>query len=384
MTEPLPEHTEDAGHDILPSSTHAGGRRRAERSRRGGCLPMLLVIVLFCGIVAWFARGAIADVKDMLAGPEDFAGPGSGEVTFVIDPGQSVASMGAELEDLGVVASSDAFVDAAAKDDRSTKIQAGTYLLKNKMKAADVVAILVDPSKIAQDTVTIPEGKRTSDVVKILAKGTDFKAKEFQAVLADPAALGLPASAGGNPEGYLFPATYTITPADTPQTILAAMVAKGESVMADLDLDAAAQKVGLSAHEVLTVASMLEFEASRNEDFPKVARAIYNRLDQGMALQSDATVAFANGLSGEVWTTADQRDIDSPYNTYANEGLPPGPIGNPGEATIDAALHPVDGPWLYWVVVDLKTGETVFSSTLAEHNAATERLREYCKTSDAC
>jgi UPF0755 protein len=383
MTEPLPEHVEDAGHDLLPG-TAAGGRRRAEKRRRGGCLPMLLVVVLFCGIVAWFARGAIADVKDMFAGPEDYAGPGSGEVTFVIDPGQSVSSMGAELEDLGIVKSSEAFVDAAAKNSRSTRIQAGTYVLKSRMKAADVVTILVDPSQLAQDTVTIPEGKRTSDIVKILAKNTGFKAKQFQAVLADPAALGLPASAGGNPEGYLFPATYTITPSDTPQTILAAMVAKGQSVMQDLGLDAQAQALGLTAHEVLTVASMLEFEANRTEDYPKVARAIYNRLDKGMALQSDATVAYANGLSGEVWTTSAQRDIDSPYNTYAHTGLPPGPIGNPGQATIDAALHPVDGPWLYWVVVNLKTGETVFSTTLAEHNAATERLREYCKTSDAC
>ncbi|GAA3542321.1 endolytic transglycosylase MltG [Nocardioides daeguensis] len=387
MTEPLSDNVapDDAvGHDILPVSTPAGGRRRAAKKRRGGCLPILLVAVLFCGLVAWFARGAIADVKDMLAGPEDFAGPGQGQVTFVIDPGQSVGSMGAELEDLGVVASSEAFVDAAAKDSRSTRIQAGTYLLKSRMKAADVVAILVDPSQMAQDTVTIPEGKRTSDIVKILAKNTDFKAAQFEAVLADPAALGLPPSAGGNPEGYLFPATYTITPADTPQTILAAMVAKGQAVMKDLDLDAQAQNVGLTAHEVLTVASMLEFEANRDQDYPKVARAIYNRLDQDMALQSDATVAYANGLSGEVWTTSAQRDIDSPYNTYANRGLPPGPIGNPGEATIDAALHPADGPWLYWVVVNLKTGETVFSTTLAEHNAATERLREYCTTSDAC
>jgi len=383
MTEPHPEQVEAIGHDLLPG-TPAGGRRRAEKRRRGGCLPMLLVVLVFCAIVAWFARGAIADVKDMFAGPEDYAGPGSGEVTFVIDPGQSVSSMGAELEDLGVVKSSDAFVDAAAKDGRSTKIQAGTYLLKSRMKAADVVTILVDPSQMSQETVTIPEGKRTSDIVKILAKNTDFKAKQFQAVLADPAALGLPASAEGNPEGYLFPATYTITPADTPQSILAAMVAKGQSVMTELGLDAQAEQVGLTAHEVLTVASMLEFEANRTEDYPKVARAIYNRLDIDMALQSDATVAYANGLSGEVWTTSEQRDIDSPYNTYKHTGLPPGPIGNPGKATIDAALHPADGPWLYWVVVNLKTGETVFSTTLAEHNAATERLREYCKTSDAC
>ena len=129
---------------------------------------------------------------------------------------------------------------------------------------------------------------------------------------------------------------------------------------------------------------MLEFEARLTEDYPKVARTIYNRLDADMALQSDATVAYANGLSGEVWTTADQRSVDSPYNTYLHKGLPPGPIGNPGQRTIEAALNPADGDWLYWVVINLKTGKTVFSETLAEHNAATEKLREYCRSSDAC
>ncbi|UUW88307.1 endolytic transglycosylase MltG [Nocardioides sp. WV_118_6] len=366
-----------------PVSTAPGGRRRAKK-RRSGCLPMLLVVVLFCAIVAWFARGAIADVKNMLAGPDDYSGPGTGEVILVIDPGQSVRSMGDELEKLDVVASADAFVDAAADNDRSTAIQAGTYLLKKKMKASDVVEILVDPSKMARETVTIPEGKRLDDIVKILAKNTEFTAKQYRKVLADPAALGLPESAGGNPEGYLFPATYVVTPVDTPQTILAGMVEKWKTTASSLDLDAQAQKLGLTAHEVLTVASILEFEANRTQDYPKVARAIYNRLDDGMRLQSDATVAYANGLSGEVWTTSQQRDIDSPYNTYAHEGLPPGPIGNPGEETMNAALHPADGPWLFWVVVNLKTGETVFSTTLAEHNAATERLREYCRTSDAC
>ena len=387
LPEPAPEPGSEPGSEpaLVPGTEPVvGGRRRAARKRRSGCLPMLFVVVLFCAIVAWFARGAISDVKDMLAGPEDYPGPGSGEVVLVIDPGQSVTSMGEELKSLGVVASAKAFVNAASDNPKSTSIQAGTYLLKKKMKAADVVTILVDPSKMAKETVTIPEGMRLDAIVKTLVKKTEFKEPQYRKVLADPAALGLPPSAGGNPEGYLFPATYVITPADTPTTILKAMVDKWKSTAATLDLDARAQKLGLTAHEVLTVASMLEFEANRTQDYPKVARAIYNRLDKDMALQSDATVAYANGLSGEVWTTSQQRQIDSPYNTYLHKGLPPGPIGNPGEATLNAALHPANGPWLFWVVVNLKTGETVFSTTLAEHNAATERLRQYCQTSDAC
>ena len=101
-------------------------------------------------------------------------------------------------------------------------------------------------------------------------------------------------------------------------------------------------------------------------------------------LQSDATVSYANKVSGEIWTTQAMRNNASPYNTYQHTGLPPGPIGNPGETTLKAALNPATGTWLYWIVVNLKTGKTVFSNTLAEHNAAKQQFIEYCKTSDAC
>jgi UPF0755 protein len=134
----------------------------------------------------------------------------------------------------------------------------------------------------------------------------------------------------------------------------------------------------------MTIASILEYEGSRDEDYPKIARAIYNRLDKGMALQSDATVAYANNLSGTVWTTQAERDNPSPYNTYVHTGLPPGPIGSPGEKTIEAALNPAEGPWIYWLVVNLKTGETRFNTTLEGHNQDKAVLQEYCSKSDAC
>jgi UPF0755 protein len=103
-----------------------------------------------------------------------------------------------------------------------------------------------------------------------------------------------------------------------------------------------------------------------------------------MPLQSDATVSYASGISGQIWTSASQRANSSPYNTYQHTGLPPGPIGSPGAKTLEAAMHPASGPWLYWVVVNLRTGETVFSTTLAEHNRAVEQFRQYCQTSSAC
>jgi UPF0755 protein len=166
--------------------------------------------------------------------------------------------------------------------------------------------------------------------------------------------------------------------------VILAVVERTKQVEKDLGITKKARALGYTVDQIMTVASILEYEASRDEDYPKVARAIYNRLDIGMALQSDATVAFANNLSGTVYTTPAQRQIDSPYNTYKYTGLPPGPIGSPGEKTIKAALDPAQGDWLYWVVVNLETGETRFNSTFAGHQRDVAAFHQYCETSDAC
>jgi len=386
MTEREPEHVEpgeDVGHALLPG-TPAGGRRRATRKRRGGCLPILVVVVLFCALVAWFARGAISDVKEMFAGPEDFAGPGSGEVTFVIDPGQTVRSMGAELEELGVVASTDAFVDAAAQDDRSTRIQAGTYLLKREMKAADVVAILVDPANVSTTTVTVPEGLRVVDIVALIAKNTDFTKKDLDAALRSPE-LGLPDYAGQNPEGYLFPATYTISPDDTAASLLKDMVDRWKKAAADAGLDAAAQRLGYTPHELMTIASLVQVEGKTADDMAKIARVILNRVEnpgtagQTGRLQIDATVDYALDRKLTVGLTQEEREnTDSPYNTFRVVGLPPGPISAPGDDAIKAALDPPAGDWYYYVTVNLRTGETKFAASYEEFLRYRDELRDYC------
>ncbi|MDQ6526819.1 endolytic transglycosylase MltG [Nocardioides sp. LHD-245] len=385
MTEQPPMEPVEPGEDLgLLPGTPAGGRRRAAKQRRSSCLPILLVVVLFCALVAWFARGAISDVKDMFAGPEDFSGPGSGEVTFVIDPGQTVGSMGAELEDLGVVASGEAFVDAAAKDDRSTKIQAGTYLLKNEMKAADVVAILVDPANVSTETVTVPEGLRVVDIVDLLAKKTDFGKKELNAALRSPD-LGLPEYADGNPEGYLFPATYTISPDDTAAGFLKTMVDRWKRAADDAGLDAAAQRLGYTPHELMTIASLVQVEGKTADDMAKIARVILNRVENpGTAgqigrLQIDASVDYALGRKLTVGLTqAERENTDSPYNTFRVAGLPPGPISAPGDDAITAAMNPPAGDWYYYVTVNLRTGETKFATSYNEFLSYTSELRDYC------
>ncbi|WP_322938602.1 endolytic transglycosylase MltG [Nocardioides bizhenqiangii] len=361
----------------------AGGRRK---KRFSGCLPMLVFVVIGALLVFAAFRYVVMPAWDeFFADPEDYEGPGSGEVVFVVKQGQSVPSMGDELEDLGVVASSEAFVDAAEdRDEESRGIQAGTYLLKEQMKASDVVAILVDPDNMAQATVTVPEGLRAVDVIDRLAEGTDFSKKQFERALGNTKALGLPDYAEGNPEGYLFPATYTITPGDTPASILRAMVARWEQAASDLDLEAAAEEVGYEPHEIMTVAALVQAEG-RGRDMSKIARVIYNRVEnpgtagQAGYLQIDATVDYALGRPLTVGLTQEERETaPGPYNTFRNTGLPPGPIGNPGEEAINAALNPADGEWYYYVTVNLNTGRTKFAESYEEFLTYQQELRDWC------
>ncbi len=155
------------------------------------------------------------------------------------------------------------------------------------------------------------------------------------------------------------------------------------AVEKDLDLTAQARKLGFTAEQILTVASILEYEANRSEDYPKVARVLYNRLDQDMMLQLDSTVSYVSKRKGDVFTTAAERASPSLYNTYNHKGLPPGPIGSPGAETIKAALSPAKGTWLFFVP-DYENKTTTFSTTLAEHNKAVAKLQEYCRTHKEC
>lgn len=363
------------------------GSRRADvsRPRRArGCLPMLLVLVLVVGGL-WFGGGwAVDKVKGLVGENADYPGPGSGSVTVQVHTGDTSAAIGRTLKEAGVVKSVGAFTDAAVADERSRSIQVGYYQLKKEMRARDALAVLVDPKNLIQARVTIPEGSRVKDVVAAIAKHSDITAAQVRAALKDTAAIGLPAEAGGNVEGFLFPATYTVVPGETAQQLLRQMVAKTKQVEQDLDLKAKADALGHTPEEIFTIASIIEHEGSRAADYPKIARAIYNRLDDGMRLQSDATVNYANNRSGSVFTSDADRSNPSPYNTYVHTGLPPGPIGSPGEATLKAALNPAEGDWLYWITVNLKTGETRFNETYEGHLQDLEVLREYCRTSDAC
>ncbi len=388
MTEP--EDTPVALEEHLQAQSVGGARRRRTRSRRlRSCLPVLLVLAVVGGLGYVGVTKGLELLRDQFASAEDFPGPGRGKVVFEVVSGDSIAAMGRNLKAGGVVASVESFTTAASGEPAAAGIQPGFYQLKKEMAARDALAVLVNPDAIISTAVAVPEGLRVVDIVDLLVKETDFSQAQFEKVLANPKALGLPDYAGGEPEGYLFPATYSFGPDATPKSILRSMVARWEQSAADADLDARAEELGYTPHELMTIASMVEAEG-RGDDMPKVARVIYNRLENvGTAgtvglLQIDATVAYALGENLGVALTQEQLAVDSPYNTRVVKGLPPGPIDNPGDAAIAAAADPAEGDWYYYVTVDLATGETKFAETPEEFADYKAEFLEYCETSDAC
>jgi UPF0755 protein len=359
------------------------GRRRSRKSRSvPGCLAVLVALAVIVGGLYFVVTWGVDKIGDQFSSAADYPGPGHGKVTFEVKSGDSAGAIGRRLKAAGVVESVDAFIDAANGNPDWSSLQAGYFPLKKEMAADDVVTILVDPSNMVKSTVTVREGLRTVDTVAVLAKETDFSKKDFEKVLDHPEQLGLPDYANGNPEGYLFPATYDWGPDATPKSMLTDMVTRWKQAADDADLEGRAAELGYTPAELMTVASLVQSEG-RGDDMPKIARVIYNRLEgdetNGL-LQIDATVNYAAGNQlGAVPTTADLQ-IDSPYNTYTNTGLPPTPIEAPGDDAIQAAANPADGDWYYYVTVNLKTGETKFAETYDEFLQYKAELQHYCDT----
>ncbi len=383
------EPHEEALDEDVPDGEHAEEYEYVDepeprRRRRGrGCVPVLVVLAILLGGGWYGGRLAYDEITSRFAPAPDYAGPGDGSVVYEVKQGATSTAIGRDLKEAGVVKSVDAFAEAAREEEKSRNIQVGYYELQKKMKASEALAVLVDPANLVQSLVVVPEGARVRQVVDSIVAKTDITRKAVTQALADTDAIGLPAEAKGNPEGFLFPATYTVPPKQTAVGLISQMVAKSVEVEKSLDLVARSAELGLTPKEVITVASIIEYEANRSEDYPKVARVLYNRLDKGMALQLDSTVSYVSKRKGDVWTTAEERSNNSLYNTYVHTGLPPGPIGSPGEETITAALEPAEGDWLFFVP-DYEEETTRFSVTLEEHNKWVEKLREYCRSSEDC
>jgi len=365
------------------------GHEKRHRPRRGfGCLAVLVALAVLVGGGYLAYSYGLSALKDRLSGPEDYTGAGTGQVVVEVKDGDAATDIGTTLVDKGVVKSVQAFTDAARKDSKSVGIQVGFYKMKKQMSAKAALAVLVDPKNRSRSVVTIPEGFTVDQIVATLAKKTKFSKKQYTKVLDNPSSIGLPSYAKGNAEGYLFPATYELPPNSTPKSILTTMVQRWDQAAQEADIEGAAQQLGYTPEQLMVVASLVEAESNRDEDRGKVARVIYNRLETGKTdklLQIDATVNYGIGRNLGVGLTTDDLQVDSPYNTYRNPGLPPTPIEAPGDAAIEAAAHPTDGPWIYYVTVNLRTGETKFTENYDTFLKYKAEFKEYCRTqSDNC
>ncbi|MEU1038504.1 endolytic transglycosylase MltG [Streptomyces sp. NPDC005907] len=212
-------------------------------------------------------------------------------------------------------------------------------------------------------SLVIPEGWRAGQVYDAVDKALRLPAGSTKKSLAK-ADLKLPNDAEGNPEGYLFPATYPLDKKATPESLLSYMVATANKKFNGGQITAGAQRNAMNVYQAVTIASIIQAEAATKDDMGKVARVIFNRLERGMPLQMDSTINYALNRS-TLTTTEKDTKLDNPYNSYQRMGLPPTPIANPGEEAMRAAINPTPGDWLYFVTV--KPGVTRFTAGYEEH-----------------
>jgi UPF0755 protein len=331
-------------------------------------------VVLFggAGVIATSLFGPVVSALLTSAEPTDYDGDGSGEVQVVVKTGDTGSTIGDTLAAQDVVKTSKAFYQAVVRSGTEVVFQPGTYTLRKQMSAASALQMLQDPASQIQAKVTIPEGQTVAQAFELVAEATGTPVADLQAAAQDRAALGIPAQAP-NIEGYLFPATYDFPPGTSATDMVKAMVGRTFQALDKAGVPAA------DRHRVLTMAALIQKEARFEGDFYKVSRVFQNRIDIGMPLQSDATVAYGAQSVGRVTTTDAERADDNPWNTYVHPGLPVGPISNPGDLAIKAAIAPADGPWLYFVTVNTITGDTVFSQTYEEHLKAVAQWQQFMK-----
>ncbi len=337
------------------------------RSLRNGSPKRLVKMVMFAAVVV------LVVVALVLAWVAELATPSKATARLTVPPGGSLYQMAPAMAREGVVANA-ALFRLWLRLMPPGPIQPGLYVLhRNESFAAAVAGFEGGPRVIR---VTIPPGFTLDQIAAaVAAKMPGHSASQFLAV-AKGGSIRSPYEPAGTSslEGLLYPATYAFSPNATDAQIISAMVSRFNAEASSLQLAARARSMGFSPYQMVVVASMVEREAKLAADRPRVARVIYNRLADNMALQIDATEAYALGNPAGGITRAELQS-PSPYNTYLNKGLPPTPIASPSRASLVAAMFPSPGPWLYYVVVSA-SGREAFSSTYAGQQANVALARQ--------
>lgn len=337
-------------------------------SRGSKILIGLLVILLLGGVAAaanfdWI-RGQYQKLTSL-----DYQGSGVGEVVVRIESGEDGLAVAKKLFEAGVVRDVDSFYRVLLE--RNPIFYPGSFTLKLQMSNEAALSAVTDQANILSFQVTIPEGYRAVQIFEEVSRITSIPIEDLWAAAEDLAAYDIPDEAP-TIEGYLFPDTYSFDLKVTAEETIAIMVARMETALTDAGV------AKEDWHDVLTIASITQREAKQEPDFYKVARVFANRIAIDMPLETDPTITYSYDGT-DMSKASRQEQIDYGYNTYLVAGLPPGPISSPGELAIDATLNPVAGDWLFFVTINLETGETKFSNTLAEHESWIPLLRQWEK-----
>jgi UPF0755 protein len=353
------------------------GRVRPPAARRptgaGGRWRRRLAAAVAIGLLAaafWFINSTF----------QPFHGSGSGGVRVVIPPGTDAANIGDRLERAGVIDSSFFFLVNATLTLRRGDLRDGSYLLRKGMTNGQAIDALMQGPKakvVKTFAVTIPEGRSRRESAPLVrqsgVEGDYLKATARPQFRSRARKLALP-KGSKTLEGFLFPATFTLTAGATANDLVDKQLDAFKDNFGKLDTSYAKRR-NLTRYDVLIIASMIEREASLDRERPLVAAVIYNRLKRGMPLGIDATIRYAENN----WTRplrVSELERDGPYNTRLNRGLPPTPIGNPGLASLRAALKPAGKSYLFYVRKPGKSGEHAFSSTDAQFQRDVKRYQD--------
>lgn len=291
---------------------------------------------------------------------------------IIIPKGSGLVQIAAILQENGVINSADYFKLAARLSGKDRQMQAGKFSVPAGKNHLDILRFLHTGAQV-QQKVTISEGVTAREIASLLAGNAEIDSAEFLRLVADSAFAAKLGIDAGHLEGYLFPETYHLPWGMSEKEIITLLVRQFQAQSPD-SLAQKAEQRGLTVHEVLTLASIIEGEAMLDSERTTISAVYHNRLHNNMRLQADPTIQYIIPDGPRRLLHADL-EIDSPYNTYRYAGLPPGPINNPGKKSIEAALSPADVPYLYMVARG--DGAHVFSRTLAEHNRAHQAFNRH-------
>jgi UPF0755 protein len=323
---------------------------------RVGLSAVLLGLSLLAGGAAWVWR----ELQ-----PPPPATPGAaGRVEVEIPRGADMGEIARLLEEKGVIRDATVFRWLARAQGKAARVQAGRYDLPRDRGGPELLDLLVE-GRTHLAKIVVPEGLTAEDAAEAVARQARFSAADYLALARDSTladSLGVP---GPTLEGYLFPETYFVDP-DISAREFVKLQARTFHDVFDVDIAGQQRASGFSPREIVTLASIIEAEARRAEERPVIASVYRNRLARGMLLEADPTVQYALGGHRDRILYRDL-EVDSPYNTYRNPGLPPGPIGSPGRASLEAAVRPDSTPYLYFFWIGDSLGTHTFSETYGEH-----------------